>query len=32
MLALLERSGLDWTSTIDSGLATWRAPLAAPAG
>jgi AcrR family transcriptional regulator/RimJ/RimL family protein N-acetyltransferase len=32
MLALLERSGLDWTSTIDSGLATWRAPLAGPAG
>lgn len=31
MLALLERSGLDWTSTIDSGVATWRAPLAKPA-
>jgi AcrR family transcriptional regulator/RimJ/RimL family protein N-acetyltransferase len=27
MLRLLEHSGLDWTSTIDSGVATWRAPL-----
>jgi GNAT superfamily N-acetyltransferase len=27
MLRLLERSGLDWTSTIDSGVATWRAAL-----
>jgi AcrR family transcriptional regulator len=30
MLSLLERSGLDWTSTIDSGLSTWRAPLERP--
>ena len=32
MLHLLERTDLAWTSTIDSGLATWRAPLATPAG
>ncbi len=32
MLALLERSGLDWSSTIDSGVATWRAPLEPHAG
>ena len=27
MLALLKRTGLAWTSSIDSGMATWRAPL-----
>jgi AcrR family transcriptional regulator/RimJ/RimL family protein N-acetyltransferase len=27
MLRLLERTGLDWSSTIDSGMATWRADL-----
>ena len=28
MLRLLEATGLHWTSTIDSGMTTWRAPLA----
>lgn len=26
MLHLLERTGLGWNSTIDSGMATWGAP------
>jgi RimJ/RimL family protein N-acetyltransferase len=30
MLHLLERTPLSWTSSIEAGVATWRAPLPAP--